>query len=381
MGLRCEVPALQPSIDHFAQPFLVDELPDGFVPVEGHIHRYVPEEVNRHLSPTAVVYPVEGNRMEIYCEDERFWLVDDRWGLAELNLVKGSFHAWILDRPTTDSYRVFESAVLWPMAQLTRVRGLSLVPGVSVARADWGMLLINPFGIEQELSALIHAGFKVIGQRWTALREEDGRVSMLHVPGLVERGGPPRVRSGATATDGADWLDLTRDHPGVTQNHAFCDSVVLIEPGRRPIAWTRPVGEGNAFAALRRAWPILELHPQRRHGRIIPQLAAQTRVSEMRLSRNAEDILARLDSLRYGDEEPIPPEVPTSVTTALAPPPRAAASPATPQVAAASAPEPAHEPALGTAERPIRTTVRQVGVISPSDPAPPRNLTPWSLAG
>src|SRR5581483_10770081 len=108
-----------------------------------------------------------------------------RWGLSELNLLKGQFRSWVLPHPSIEPYRVFEMAVLWPLAQLLRAKGLHLLPGISVARSGWGMLLISPFSIELELSALVRAGFKVIGQHWTILREEDNRVAMLHLPGQI----------------------------------------------------------------------------------------------------------------------------------------------------------------------------------------------------
>src|SRR5258707_514911 len=93
VGLRSDVPAMDASIDHLPAPFVISAWPDGFVPIEGHIHRYDPADVSRHLSTTATVYPVEGDRMEIYHENERFWLIDDRWGLAEMNLLKGTWRA------------------------------------------------------------------------------------------------------------------------------------------------------------------------------------------------------------------------------------------------------------------------------------------------
>ena len=90
----------------------------------------------RHLSPTAKPVAAMGSTMELYEEGERFWLIDDRWGLTEMNLLKGQFQSWILPRPAIDPGMIVQDAVLWPLAQLLRGKGLSLVPGISVA-AGW----------------------------------------------------------------------------------------------------------------------------------------------------------------------------------------------------------------------------------------------------
>lgn len=303
-AVQSAVPGLDAEIRRLLGAFEVPAWPEGFQPVEGVIHPYDEQEVLRHLSPTAQPVPVPGDLMELYCEDERFWLIDDHWGLCEINLLKGKWRSWILAQPALDPFRCVEQAVLWPMAQLLRVRGLTLIPAASVARDGFGMLMISPFGIEPELTALIRSGFKVIGQRWTALREDgDGRVEMLWMPGQVERTPPPRPRSSPSGQVNG-WVDLNAEFCGSTQNHAFCDAALLIEPGRRPGAMVRPIGKVSALPTLRKNWPIVELHPHRKHGQIPARLARTCRCFETHLSRRAGDILDQIDLIRYGRNMP-----------------------------------------------------------------------------
>jgi len=192
VDLRSEVPLLDLPIRQAFGEFVVSDWPERFTPIGGSIRPYEQSAVMRHISPTAAPVATGSPAMELYEEGERFWVVDDRWGLAEINLLKGRWQSWILPEPSMDSVRIVEQAVRWPMAQLLRSRGLTMLPAVAVARGRFGLLMISPFAIERELAALIRAGYKIVGQQWTALREEDGRVAMLHLPGLVERVAPPR---------------------------------------------------------------------------------------------------------------------------------------------------------------------------------------------
>jgi len=347
--LQCAVPALQDPLRQMLEPFLVSSWPEGFVPTEGSIKDYDAAEVNRRLSTTALPLHDAAGKLEVYAERERFWLIDDRWGMAEINLLKSQWRAWLLPSPSIDPVAVAEMAVMWPMAQLLRAKGLYLLPAVSVVRDNWGMLLICPFGIQPEIKALVRAGFKVIGQQWTALREEDGRIAMLHVPGRIDRPSARRVRSlTSLGTDSCGWTDLAAEIPGVTQFHSFCDVVVLVEAGRRPESWVREVGSSNAQATLRRHWPIDELHPLRRQSRIVSRVAAKCRLFEARLSRLPGDLLAHLDQMRYG-------------SPCLAQSPILSGGPS---------------PSANAFQMPFMAAAG--GFPSAS---PPENLTPWSLAG
>ena len=304
VDLLCEVPVLNRPIDFTVGDFAVDDWPDGFSPTTGIIRQYDQDAVMRHLSPTARALSNSGDLRDIYEEGSRYWLVDDRWGLVELNLVKNHFHAWVLPDTMHDAYQVVQDAVLWPMAQLLRGRGLHLVPAASVTRNGWGMLIISHCNIEAELQALMHAGFRIVGQQWTALREEDGRVAMLHLPGMVEHLPPPQLRGTGVFDQAAQWLDVTGELPGASQHHSFCDAVMVIEAGRRALPSLRPVNKSAASGMLRQNWPIAELHPQHRGSMIAGRLASQCSVFSATLSRRPEDLLKQLDLMRYGRSFP-----------------------------------------------------------------------------
>ena len=296
--IACDVPAMADQVQRLLEPFAVNGWPEGFLPTVGTIRPYAQSEVVRHLSPSAKPFQTGCDLMEVYADGDRFWLVDDRWGMVEVNLVRGQFRAWVIPAPRVDAIRVAEMAILWPLAQLLRARGLYLLPAVSVVRDGWAVMIVCPFTLEAELVAMIRAGYKIIGQRWTALREEDGRLALLHLPGMVERSFVPRLRSISGAEADAAWVDLSRDYLGSWQNHAFCDAVLVTDGGRRNCAAIRDVEPANALEVLRRSWPLVEIHPQRKFGQLPQKLAQQTRVCELQLSRSPRDLLDQLAQLR-----------------------------------------------------------------------------------
>ena len=156
--------------------------------------------------------------------------------MAEVNPIKGRWRSSILPRPRTDTVRILEMAVLWPLAQILRPRGLRLVPAVSIAKDGFGILIIGPVGLDLELSAAMRAGWRTVGQQWTVLREDEHKqLSMLHMPGVVlQSGAPPRLRTDPSIR--SPWIDLANRFPGGTQDQAGCDMVIMIEPSRRPRA-------------------------------------------------------------------------------------------------------------------------------------------------
>ena len=295
--LVCDVSWMNEQVRHWLSPFEAEQLPDGIACTTGQVRSYDPAEVMRHLSPSAVPVATPGQLLELYQEGERFWLVDDRWGLCEINVLKSSWRSWVLPRPTLDPVRVAEMAVLWPMAQLLRPKGLFLLPAVAAARGGFGVLMLSPFNMEGELRALIHAGYNIVGQRWVAVREEGGRIELLQMPGEIERESSPRLRDGNLGP-ASRWVDLTSEHCGVVQAHAYCNAVLVIEPGRRPAAHVTEVAAQRATDAIRRAWPITELHPFRKHGQLPLKLSQMCRSWQGQLSRRPEDLLVLLDSIR-----------------------------------------------------------------------------------
>jgi hypothetical protein len=167
-------------------------------------------------------------------------------------------------------------------------------------RDGFAVLMICPFGLEPELTAMIASGYKVIGQRWTALREEDGRLALLHMPGRIERSTTPRLRY-STDERQEGWLDLTLEHPGSRQSHAFCDAVLVAEPARRAKALLRGAETTEAIDLLRREWPIFELDDARRGVSLASRLGQNCRCFEVQLSRNTKDLLGQLNSVRYAN--------------------------------------------------------------------------------
>lgn len=271
-------------------------------PITGTIRGYSQAEVVRTLSSNAVRVATPNLAlgeasdvcMELYQEGERFWLVDDRWGMAEINLLKGSWRSWVLPTATLDPARCVELAVLWPLAQLLRSRGLYLLPGASVARGDWAFLILSPLGLDGELTALVRNGFGVIGQRWTCVRETEagGPLEMLHVPGHVERSIGPRL---LPAAGEPTTVDLTAEYCGSHRDRAECDAVLIVEPGRRPAAHVKELPGQLALDGLRRNWPIVELHRQKRQ--LPMKLATRCRVYGVQLSRRPEDLMVLLTSI------------------------------------------------------------------------------------
>ena len=306
--VRCDDPALAGVAEAVRRqfgPFAAADFPPGFSAVSGTVEPFDGATIQRHLSTAAVRFPVTaGPTAEIYhdpADAERFWLVDDRWGIAELNVLRGRWRAWVLPRPTIDETAVAEAAVLWPVAQLMRGKGLHLIPAVSVARDGWAALIVSPFGIEPELGALLEAGYAVIGQRWTAVRQEEGRVALLHVPGWVERQVAPRLRylgMDAAAGEVGGRVDLTAGRGSSAVNHAFCSVVLIAEPGRRPGAHLRDLPTAAAANVLRRAWPLVDLQPDRKAVQLSRQLPRLCRCAELQLGREPTDLLRLLDGVR-----------------------------------------------------------------------------------
>jgi hypothetical protein len=307
-NVRCNVAAVNDAVRSSLREFIVDAFPPAVgAPTEGAIRPYDKDEVMRYLSPDAErIANVPRETAELYRQDERVWMIDDRWGLTEINLLKSQWRSWVLPDTTAPVDRLIEMLLLWPLGQLLRPRGLDLIPSVTVTRGgnnasgQWGVMLLSPFGIEPELTHLLRCGFRLTGQRWTALRDDgDGVIQTLHMPGKVERlASGPRAPTSAASPD---WVDLEGEFVGCVATRATCDTVVLVEPGRRPTSHLREIPPAGALAAIRRAWPIAELLPHRVHGQMPAKLARRCRVYAVRLSRRPADLLDLLEAARAGE--------------------------------------------------------------------------------
>src|SRR4051794_27220527 len=126
LEIDCDVPAVSAEVGRVLAPFEVSDWPEGFGSLAGCVRAYDRAQVVRHVSPAARPVPAQRSLdlAELYEEGERFWLVDERWGMVEVNFLKGSWRSWVLPQPRMDPVRVAEMAVLWPAAQLLRPRGL-----------------------------------------------------------------------------------------------------------------------------------------------------------------------------------------------------------------------------------------------------------------
>ena len=123
--------------------------------IRGIIKPFDLAEISRHVSPKAATIPVADDLIELYGQDDRYWLVDERWGMCEINLLKRQWRSWVLPAPNIDPVRRAEAAVLWPAAQLMRMHGIELLAAISIERGGWGGLIIAPYPIRAELSHLM----------------------------------------------------------------------------------------------------------------------------------------------------------------------------------------------------------------------------------
>jgi hypothetical protein len=288
--LECQVPALEPTLGRLLGCFATVAGPAGAL-TRGSVHAYEGSSAARRLPVTAIPLHRSGDLTGLYAEAERAWLIDERWGMSEVNLFKGQFKSWIIPQPKLDAVRIAELAVLRPMAMLLKYKGLHLLPAAGVARESFAALVISPFGLERELAGLLAARYRIIGQRWTAVREEGGHCSLLSMPGIVRH----RPNSPAAAPE---WIDLTATNPLSVQPQAFCDAVLVIDAGRRPRANLQAWSADDAATVLRLAWPVPELHPQRRCGQLATRLSQMCPCYRVQLSHDPAQWVSLLESLR-----------------------------------------------------------------------------------
>jgi hypothetical protein len=204
--IACEVPQIEQELRWMLGEFMTPDFPSGFAPITGLIQPYLEKDVLRHISSRAKPIKYPGLALETFQEKECFWIVDERWGLTQLDLLKKQWRSWVLPNRSIDNIRCAEMSALWPLAQLLRSKALYLTPAISVVRNDWSALIIAPFSIEPELRAIISSGYKIVGQRWTALREDDGKIGLFRMPGKVQRALRPQLRNHASTVE-EGWVD------------------------------------------------------------------------------------------------------------------------------------------------------------------------------
>jgi hypothetical protein len=288
-------PDLDERIQFFLRPFASTAQPKTAA-TRGEIRPFDLAEVVRSLASAAVSSRQSDDLVDIYSLAERSWLLDDRWGMCEINLLKRRWQSWILPRPSLDPVRLTEAAVLWPMAQLLRLRGIELIPAISVERRGWGALILSPYAITGEISRLVRAGYRVIGQRWTALVPQHGRIVLRHVPGVVESLDTQNKLIGRETT----WTDLLVQYPWSTAQLSSCDAVFVITSGRRGTSHGRVVAASESPSLLRRHWPLADLPLNRsRLQPTIVALANQCLCLSLQLSGHADEFLQLVEFARH----------------------------------------------------------------------------------
>jgi hypothetical protein len=294
VAVRCAVPQVSARIEHEFGSILVRTFPTGARPICGFIGPYDGSEVRHRLATEATFLGRAVDGVELYRSDDRYWRIDDRRGLVELCTHRNVWRSWLLADGAADSSGAIETGLLWPAAQLLRPRDLFLMPALSVARDGWGLLILCPYQLDRETRALTDAGFELIGQGWVGLREAAGQLSMLPIRDRPRRGvGGLRIAASA----------MVGPHPGPMQPRRAsgkCDAVLIIEAERRPVPRLRTVNSDQAASALRRAWPMTELHPHRRTGRLPSLLARHCGVYQGQLTPDPRHLLRFANAIRFG---------------------------------------------------------------------------------
>jgi hypothetical protein len=300
------VPSLGRSIERLLGAFRMP-LPPATQSIFGIVRDYHPDEIASCLSPTATRVDLprtDLDPLEVFEEGDRFWAVDERWGMSFIDFAEGTFRSWVLPERRIGALRCAEAAALWPAAQLLRAQGIHLIPAASAVRDGWAVLILSQTALEPELRGLLDGGYRLIGQRWTALREEEDRLALMHVPGWVERPMTQHLRIAGGADDSshdfAGCCDLTGEYRKGTQLHAFCDAVLVAGGDRNAGSLMRELSGFHAADVLKNAWPITELAQAFRDAPIAARLASDCRIAQANLMRDPRGILGLLQALRSG---------------------------------------------------------------------------------
>ena len=298
--VSCGVERLAPQVEKLLRIFARPTMSADSSMASGIIRPFDEGDVLRHVSSKARRLATADSGLEIYQDGERFWMVDERWGMAEMNLLRAQWRSWVLENSAMDAVQLAEGALLWPMAQVLRARKIHLAPAVSVIRDGWGILLVAPFSLEPELARMIKHGWRIIGQRWTALIEREGTIEMLYMPGNVEKAKSLSLRRRGTGS-AIKWIDLEREYRGCGEKGALCHAVIMIEPGRRSSSNFNDLSVVEAQEALRRGWPNADVHPTARAGMLANKLGQICRCARVELSHDAADLMFMLEEAQAGE--------------------------------------------------------------------------------
>lgn len=288
-GHCVEIASREPAATSLIQAMLVDRDPVASTTapaIRGLIYPFDSALVARSVRRSSNRVPTRDPLQEIYADNERLWLIDERWGVTEVNLLKRLWRSWV--RPNVDPSVMLDHAICWPMAQLLERRGTSLIPAVSLVRDGWGVLVLSPYDLTAELSRLTHAGYRVMGARWTAVHTSVAGVTLHRGPEAWSAG----VASPGTLTVGDPWF-------GCRAASSACDCVMIVQPTRRDRVAARSVGAATAHASLQNGWPM---YSGRRHAEFtqtLSRLVDRAHIVEAHLARNPNDLLDLLMAARY----------------------------------------------------------------------------------
>ena len=271
--------------------------------IRGEIRPFDSDRLLRRLPAGARKVGCDGSDLvDVYADpsggpggEGRFWTVDESWGLCEIDLPRGRWTAWVLPHAadggvgSVDAAAVVDAAVVRPAAHLLAGRGTHLVPAGSVVIAGRGVLVVGPFGAvgglvdrrpgaptaDRRAPRLLSAG-------WTAVREESGGVTLRGLPG-------------SSGADGSAVVDPV----------AWCDAVVLVDPGRHGSAGLVPLSGESAVVACRSAWPMPGLTRHRRGGQFAARLARRCRVWRARLTDAPGDLPRLLQAVTAAAWPPV----------------------------------------------------------------------------
>jgi hypothetical protein len=287
--------ALDEQIRFFLHPFVQPCRASVAGQIQGEICAFDLGEVTHSLSQAAGSRRYSDDLVEIYSLADKHWIVDDRWGVCEIDQLRRRWKSWVFPEPSLDPIHLAEAAILKPMAQLLRYRGVELLPAISIERSGWGALILSPYPISREIARLVRAGYRVIGQRWTALVYQNNRIVLRHLPGAVETLGA----HGRSISRRPIWTDLTADNPWASADLSWCDAAIIVAAGRRIQTVGRIIPVEQSQGALRRAWPIPDLPIGR--PRLLHPAAALARdcyCLGLQLSRREEEFLDFIELAR-----------------------------------------------------------------------------------
>ena len=285
------------------------------------------EDVLRGLSSWAQPLHMPA-AMDLYQHGERFWAIDERWGIARMDLLRGTVRTWLTAAAQLNPQRSAEMGLLWPLAQLVRMRGLHLLPAAAAQRDGAGVLILAGHDLEAEMASLVGAGWRIIGTRWSALRPADRGADLLHMPGTLMPSDSPRKWSSDVRLS-SPWRDYLIASGACWHDRAPCRYVVIAGRAWMGPARIRPVREPATLSALRRAWPIEQLHPATKTSALPALLARSCRVFAAELDGRDSSLALLLDAMdaaarrppstrRLGSIRPPRPQVSVRLAASLA---------------------------------------------------------------